>query len=679
MGPFPVVVFLSAFLLFQVQPILGRFVLPWFGGTPAVWTTCLLFFQAALLAGYLYAHWLSSLRSLRTQATIHIALLAVSLATLPIIPNPELWKPSGAQDPVGRILWMLAATAGAPYFLLSSTAPLLQRWFTATSPGAPWRLYSLSNLGSFLALLSYPIVIERTLRLRVQATTWTVGYVLFALACAWLAWSVRGKVAPAEDEAGPEEAPAGATLAFWIALSAVSTTVLMAVTSELSQEVAVSPFLWIAPLAIYLLTFVLTFDHPRWYQRHLFAVLAGVLAPVACVVTAVAAGISLWLQAAAYLGGLFAVCMLCHGELVLAKPSPRYLTRFYLAIAVGGVLGGLFSALGAPRWFDDYTEFPIAFGAACLLGFVGWLRTGALKNWTNRNIGLRVALMALLLGGVTCWVSTSGYRPPVATIRNFYGILRVIEPSQTGANGPERQLTHGRIKHGFQYLKPPQSTWPTSYYGPNTGIGLVLANYTKPARKVAVVGLGTGTIAAWGKTGDAFHYYEINPSVEEVAQKWFTYLRDSKGSPQVTLGDARVQMERELAAGSHNDYDVIAVDAFSSDSIPIHLLTAEFADICSQRLNEDGVLLFHISNRTLNLEPVVRGLAEHLGWKAAMFVNAQDAKTGEDGARWVLLTRNAEFLASEHIVHEQMGWTLNSPGPILWTDDFSSLWQVIRK
>ena len=367
--------------------------------------------------------------------------------------------------------------------------------------------------------------------------------------------------------------------------------------------------------------------------------------------------------------------MLCHGELVLARPGKKHLTSFYLAIAAGGVVGGLLTALAAPRIFADYTEFPLAFGAACLLGFGSWLRSGAMLQWSDRNIALRVSLMALLFGGVTSWVTTSGYRPPIATVRNFYGILRVIEPAVSGRNGPERQLTHGRIKHGFQYLKAPQSTWPTSYYGPRTGIGLVLNALVKPSRKVAVIGLGTGTIAAWARAGDDFRFYEINPAVEIIARKWFTYLRDSR----VILGDARVQMERELAAGLRKDLDIIAVDAFSSDSIPVHLLTAEFADICRERLRDDGLLLFHISNRSLNLEPVVRALGEHLGWMSVLFINAQDDKTGEDGARWVLLTQNAEFLAQENIVHAGMGWTLNSPGPILWTDDFSSLWQLFKR
>jgi hypothetical protein len=335
---FPVTIFLSAFLLFQVQPIMGRFILPWFGGTPAVWSICLLFFQAALLAGYAYAHWLRNPR-------IHIVLLAASLAFLPVIPV----RPAIADAPSARILMLLAITVGVPYFLLSASAPLLQRWSTSKSP---WRLYALSNLGSFLALLSYPFLVEPFVRLRIQAWIWSGLYIAFAILCGWVAWASPPSVTTRES--GQKAGPTVLTILFWLGLSAAGSTLLLATTNIITQDIAVSPFLWIAPLSLYLLTFVLAFESDRRYPRLVVAVAAGILAPAACAVVNAGVGLSLLAQLGVYLAALFAVCMLCHGELHYARPSAQHLTVFYLTIAAGGVLGGVFVALLAPRWFTEF-------------------------------------------------------------------------------------------------------------------------------------------------------------------------------------------------------------------------------------------------------------------------------------------------------------------------------------
>lgn len=673
---FPLTVFLSAFLLFQVQPIMGRYALPWFGGTPSVWTNCLLFFQAALLLGYLYAHLIGSRLSMRTQAIVHPVLLLGSLAFLPIVPS-TLWRSSGGSPSIA-ILGMLGTTVGAPYVLLSATAPLVQRWFTLAEPDAsPWRLYALSNFGSFLALLSYPFLVEPFVRLNMQARVWSGLYVGFVISCAMVARRSGSLKSAAEREAVDSDAPSMITILFWLALAAAGSTLLMASTNEITQEVAVSPFLWIAPLSVYLLTFVLTFESDRWYKRPLFAVFAGVAAPAAGAVTAIAAGVPLWTQIGIHLLALFATCMLCHGELARARPSPCYLTTFYLSVAGGGVAGGVFTAIVAPRVFTDFTEYPVGLSAACVLGFLGWIRSGALAQWTSRNIGVRVSLMALLLGSVSAIMTTTGFVPPQAVVRNFYGILRVRDSED--ANGRLRQLTHGRTKHGFQYFDRPKHLWPTSYYGPSSGVGLVLTAMQEPNRQIAVIGLGTGTIAAWGRTGDTFRFYEINPDVESIAQSWFTFLKDSKAKTEVVLGDARIQLERELESGPRPVFDVIAADAFSSDAIPMHLLTVEAVEIYAAHLKPGGVLLFHISSRTLQLEPVVRALADHLKWKAVLFQNAQDLKTGEDSARWIAITANSEFFEREELKKAAWGWTFSAPPPILWTDDFASLLHVLKR
>jgi hypothetical protein len=689
---FPATIFLSAFLLFQVQPLMGRYILPWFGGGPTVWTTCLLFFQACLLAGYAYAHWLGSLGNLRLQAGIHIGLLLASLAFLPLHPNAAIWKPASGVDPSSRILLLLMATVGVPYLLLSATAPLLQRWFVVGdlrddlmggSAGAteksPWRLYALSNFGSFLALLSYPFLFEPLLRLHTQGSIWSALYVLFAMLCGFVAWRTRSfTITPMlERAAGESDArPTAATVLFWLGLSACGSTLLVATTNQISQDIAVSPFLWVAALAIYLLTFVLAFESDLFYRRTAFAVAAGLLVPIACVLPNLSIGLSLWLQLILYLIALFVACMLCQGELARSRPSPRYLTAFYLTIAAGGAMGGFFVALIAPRLFTEFSEYPIGLAAACFLGFTGWARAGGLAQWTSRNFAVRLPLMALLIGGLSAMVATLGNAPPgtVASVRNFYGILRVT--GREDGNGPFRELQHGRTQHGFQYLQPERKAWPTSYYGPHSGIAMAVNALDAPGRHIAVVGLGAGTLAAWGHAGDTFRFYEINPDVERIARKWFSFLSDSEARTEVVLGDARVQLERELARGRAEDFDLIAVDAFSSDSIPMHLLTAECADIYRRRLKPGGVLALHISNRALDLDPVARGMAEHLGWTAVQIESADDAKTGESSARWVVLTTNQRFLERVGLAHRFSAWS--SRAPIIWTDDFASLWHVLK-
>lgn len=677
--PFAITIFLSALLLFQVQPLMGRYILPWFGGTPAVWSVCLLFFQCILLAGYAYAHWIGSLKSTRVQTTIHLALLALSLLLLPVEPS-TMWKPSGTDSPTGRILLLLLATVGGPYFLLSSTTPLLQKWFTLARPGVGWRLYALSNFGSFLALFSYPFLIEPFARLRTQSWIWSGLYVAFVALCGITAWGIRSRETATPQSEPIGQRPAALTIAFWLALAATASTLLLATTNLITQDIAVAPFLWILPLSVYLLSFILTFESDRWYRRLPFAVFAGIMAPVAAATTS--AGVvflSLWGEAAVYLVTLFAACMVCHGEIARSRPTARYLTAFYLIVSAGGAIGGVFVALIAPNIFRQFTEYPLALTATCVLGMIAWFREGAYAEWTNENFRVRVPLMALLFGtlGAAALAVLPGIgRTAQDIVRNFFGILWVVDRKDQA--GEYRQLTHGRIKHGSQYLLEPLHSQPTSYFGPHGGFGVVMQTIQKqnPRINIAVVGLGAGTIAAWGRSGDTMRFYEINPDDEDVARKWFTYLSDSKAKVDVALGDARIVLEREMEQGRKNDYDIIVVDAFSSDAIPMHLLTAECADIYKSRLKTGGVLMMHISNRTLDLEPVVRGIAGHLGWAASNFLSNGYAPTGEDGSKWILLTPNPELMRSTNLSDYTSAWS--SEKPLLWTDDFASLWHVLQ-
>jgi hypothetical protein len=675
---FPVTIFLASFLLFQIQPILGRYVLPHFGGGPSVWTTCLLFFQLLLVAGYAYAHFVGSLRNRSLQVWIHGIALALSLLFFPIAQNAGAWKTVSGTDPSLRILLLLTTSVGGPYVMLAATTPLVQRWFSRSYPeDSPWRLYALSNTGSLLALFTYPGVIEPHWGLSLQTRVWTALYCLFVILCICASLRFRPAAAESETPADPGERPSLAEVLLWFGLAMAGSTLLLATTNQLSERIAAAPFLWVAPLSLYLITFILTFESDRWYRRPLFAIAAGAVVVLACMTLVNrTASSSLSNQMAIYLGTMFVLCMACHGELARSRPATRYLTGFYLSIAGGGALGGVFVAIIAPRVFTFFTELPLGFAIACGLVFASWLRAGVLRSWTTRNFLIRIPLIALLVGALTAGMTirTQGRDPVQARVRNFYGMLRVVDIPTT--QGVIRELDHGPIRHGFQFLQDNlRRRWPTSYYGPNSGAGVVFTAIASP-RRVAVIGLGTGTIAAWGRRGDTFRFYEINPAVEPIARTWFSYLKDSQAQVEVVPGDARVQLENELAQGHAGNFSVIAVDAFSGDAIPLHLLTAEAGDLYKRHLVAGGALLLHISNRALDLEPVTRGLAAHMGWTAVLFASGPQEEIGELSAHWVLITNNTALLNYPLLAGSVSHW--GDTAPIQWTDDFSSLWHVVR-
>jgi len=686
---YPLAIFLGAFLLFLVQPMAGKRVLPRFGGGPSVWTACMLFFQILLLAGYAYAHALTGRLSRRAQGWVHLGVIGIALLFLPLFASPSAWTSGGAGtgDPVRAILIVLAGAVGLPYFLLAATGPLLQAWyFSEPSPQttSPYRLYALSSIASFLALLMYPVLIEPWLALRTQAWIWCGLFGLYAAAMVWCAIPRGATVPRPVEELGEPVAPL--TTLYWLALAACGSTLLLAATSHICQEVAVIPFLWIVPLSLYLLTFVLCFDNDRWYNRRIFGLLAAGAIAANCYMSSLATQPAIWKQAAADLMVVLAGCMICHGELARSRPAPGRLTQFYLTLAAGGALGGVFTALVAPRIFSTFTEFPLAMEACCLLGLAGWWRSGVFSRTFSKLslIAHGAAAIGLLAAALGATFSTSSRveEDMLLTTRNFFGVLHVSKDTED--YGMIRKLTHGRTLHGLQFQDEEKRHLATTYYGPASGIGIAIDNH--PARfqgnrtlRLGMIGLGTGTIAAYGKPGDTIRFYEINPSVERISNDYFTYRKDAEASRarvDVILGDARVKLEEQAARGESQQFDILAVDAFSSDSIPVHLLTAECATLYKYHLKPDGLLALHLSNRWLDLKAPARGLAHSLGWRAGLIDSDDESGAGIRASTWVIVSGNSTFFKMDAVRKAITEWSKEDRPPLLWRDDFTSLWPV---
>ena len=804
---FALTIFVSAFLLFQVQPLISKFILPWFGGSPAVWTTCMLFFQSLLFAGYAYAHfsvkWLVPPR----QALVHIVLLVAALAvTVPSIAPSTSWKPEGGGYPTWQIMTLLAMNVGLPYLLLSSTGPLLQAWFARSFPGrSPYRLYALSNVGSLLALVSYPFLVEPALDSHQQSRIWSWGFAAFVVLCGYAAvhmWNLgRAPAATATKAHTPhklsrgldEPTPAWYQPLLWIALPAFASMMLLATTNHVCQDVAVIPFLWVVPLSLYLLSFIISFDAERWYVRPFFA-LAGLffvyLAAAApdfpmefgdgetkskvTLMQYAKTTVEWWrtqTQAGSddadaedgddtsgtgdedatpeefapeldYLGelvvhfaALFCICMICHGELVRIRPAPRYLTSFYLMISAGGALGGLFVTLVAPRIFDTFYEWKLGiFGGVILTAATFLLSTGIFQHFDdvaspplNKRgwslirwsiMLLVIAVPGLVLSGIA-WsdvakflkadeeeTTNEAYRDVViARVRNFYGAVRIEERQQLDSDTEEmvpysRTLYHGRIIHGLQYLDEDERL-ATTYYAPESGVGRAIGFFKpNPAMRVGAVGLGTGTLAAYcTEPGYYFRFYEINPEVERLSNEYFTYRKNAAGKVEIILGDARLSLERE-AETEPQQFDVLALDAFSGDAIPTHLLTREAFEIYLKHVDiSRGIIAVHISNRYLDLVPVVRGLSEEFGLGSIRIHNSESSG-GVYSSEWICVTNNREFLelhadddeydsnwlppymfyAGERQPHAAFETIRSWPRAILWTDAYSNLFDIlIRK
>ncbi len=672
---FAAAVFTSAFLLFQVQPLIGRFLLPWFGGTPDVWTACILFFQIFLLAGYAYAHLSVRFLPAKGQYFVHLLLLLAAMLALPIIPTSSL-KPAGNTIPVLQILLICSLSVGLPYFTLSATGPLLSAWFARALPEKTvWRLYSVSNAGSLLALASFPFVFEPLMSLQNIARFWAGALVVFALMCLLCVIAGWKKISPpAKKQNSRTDASGRKHRILWLFLPFCASVELLAVTNKTTQDIAVIPFLWILPLALYLLSFIICFDHQRWYKRGVFVPLFIIAIIGAILARAFEESLNIVQIIAVYNILLFACCMVCHGELYRLRPGTQKLTAFYLAVSAGGAMGGVFVAVVAPLIFNVYHELHLgllASAAAALL---------AQQNFTpaqqkRRKIWVGALLVVGAAGILFQGRKTAHNQTAIENTRNFFGVLTVWEESPADPQNHKLLLQHGTTFHGLQFQNPQKKLLPTAYYSPDSGIGLLINNFPKTDnRNVGIVGLGVGTLAGYAGQNDLYRFYEINPQVEHLARKYFTYLADSKAQIDVILGDARLSMEKEKP----QNYDILVIDAFSSDAVPVHLLTREAFEIYLKHIAPDGVLALHISTMHLDLQSVVWKLAQHFGLKSLWIESYDNPQTGALAADWILLSRNEKILNMPTLKSRASQPYADLSKISLWTDDHINLLQILK-
>lgn len=689
-------VFLGGFLLFVVQPLLARAILPTFGGAGGVWATALCFYQALLLAGYAYAHLTSSL-STKHRAALHLAIIAASLLWFPILPDGGT-SADPASSPALSILVFLGGAVAGPYIVLASTSPLLQSWMVREEPGrVPYRFYALSNAGSLAGLFAYPLLVEPWLDMQRQALVWTMGYGIYLIVMSALAIrSARlAEVAPGARDIREENVAVGAhpgaagQRVMWFFLPMSGAALLVAITNQLTVDIAAVPFLWILPLSIYLLSYILAFG--GWYRRTIYGSLLGIALAGMAVVAAGGAVVSIVVQIAASLIALFAATMVCHGELVMRAPAAAQpqsaakggsassdVTRFYLISAAGGAAGGAFVALLAPLLFNAFWELPLFL----VLPYVVYLASIYAAVHRRMTVRQRTLWWAGISGVVI--LATITFVVPiiqrgkltVATVRNFYGVLRVIEENEP-PDPPQRKLLHGRILHGTQLLSPGSQSVATTYYTAGSGVARAMALH--PARaeralRIGVIGLGVGTIAAVAEPRDTIRFYELDPAVEELARSYFSFL--DLAVTEVVIGDGRLVLQGDLSEDPDRGFDLLIVDAFSSDAVPVHLLTREAARLYASALRPRGAVVLNITNRHLDLSPVVRAMGQAASFGGVRF---HDRSGGSEASpsHWYILTADESYLSD---LAALPGAVLDAAGAagIEWTDGYSNLLRVLR-
>lgn len=707
-------IFLGAFLLFQVQPVISKMILPWFGGSPAVWTTCLLFFQVLLLGGYAYADALSRVEQPSRQALVHLLLIGIAMVRLPITPASS-WKPDDVGGPMVHILLLLSVCVGLPYFLLSATSPLLQAWFSRVyEDRSPYRLYALSNVGSLGALLTYPFLFEPAMSTTTQGNVWSVAFVTFAALCAvltiklWRAGPLRatgkrnGKAA--STAANDDSPPTRITRLSWVLLPALGSTLLLAVTNHLCQNVAVVPLLWVVPLSAYLVTFIICFDREAWYVRRWFA-LGAVVSVLAASYVQMAPFLKSYftklgygwqwtyyskhvlLQIPVYLAVLFFLCMVCHGELVRRKPHARRLTSFYLSVAAGGALGGILVAVVCPMVFSTFFELNLAIVLGFVLAFAG-LVVEARQRWlpnTTRALRCMLVLVAVVVSVIVIGTQLAlrDLDAALKRARNFYGVLSIKERSPKNREVGGLAMYHGDTLHGFQLKARDKRNDPTSYYTEHSGVGRTFKHFREGSPlRVGAIGLGAGTIAAYAEHGDYFRFYEINPLVIELTDRYFTFLelaRERGAQIDIIRGDARLSLERE----EPQNFDVLVLDAFSGDSIPVHLLTREAFAVYMRHLKPSGVIAVHTSNRYLDLVPVVLRAGQQYNLENAVVHSGRTNALAVAPSDWVVLSKNERFLQNDCFRQqhddEKIERFISVDETIpLWTDQYNNLFRTLR-
>lgn len=687
-------IFLSAFLLFQIQPLISKTLLPWFGGTPALWTTAMLFFQILLTGGYAYANWLVRLRSTKKQTIIHLGLLAVSVCLIaalwilwpsPITPDDNL-KPVNNTHPIAWLFFLLTISVGLPFFVLSTNSPLMQAWFGRKYPNrSPYWLYALSNTGSLLGLVAFPFVFEPLFSIRWQGWIWAGCYLLFVVLVAFNALRTpqngRSLVNITETSVKKEPQPLKkSTQTFWILFSACASILLLAVTSQITQEVAAIPFLWVIPLALYLLSFVLTFSDKGWYNRKKFTAFL-LAATLACFYVLLKPETHFITQIIIYNFFLFTAVMICNGELYALRPHAARLTRFYLLGSVGGAFGGLFVNLVAPLLFKGYWELFVGLAFVWILLAIVWPRTNAPSRFKPGFWVVGMADVVVIVCIYFIITSTSG---SLFVKRNFYGVVTVRQ-HEIGANQlTANLLVHGTTMHGFQFIDPALRGTPTSYFSKNSGVGLAILNnpHYGSGMRVGVLGLGAGTLAAYGQPGDMYRFYEINPVMVDLAtglNGYFSNIEDSQAAITIVTGDARLSLEKELSSGVNNSFDLLVLDTFSSDSIPVHLVTREAFDVYLQNLAPNGMVAAHISNSRLDLRPVFWQLAQYYDLEMAVVQTPADENDPASAQSvWVLLTRNSQLLQEPALLNRTGSLNGFRRDIRLWTDDYSNLTQLLR-
>ena len=720
----------SAFLLFWVEPLFAKLVLPLLGGSPAVWNTCLMFFQVVLLLGYLYAHVSSRYLDARKQTLAHVGLLALTLLSLPVA-IPAGWNPPASGNVIPWLLQLLAIAVGAPFLMLSATAPLLQRWLSSLDhPAAenPYMLYAASNAGSLLGLLAFPLVMEPNLRLGEQSRLWSLGYMaalLLTVSCAWVVWRRSRSVVKQAVDVGTStdamEAPNWNDRLRWIALSFVPSSLLLGVTTYLSTDVAAVPLLWVVPLALYLITFIVVFARRSREPLRAAVFIHAILVTTLVLLVFWGTDIDLGWEYSLHLTVFASTALVLHGELAARRPSPAHLTEFYLWMALGGALGGAFNALAAPLLFDSIAEFQLVLVLACFLrptlrsrldrvlssGGVPSIATALISTilltifWkeiaSHEILGIQTKLiLSVIAAGFVLALSHNALRfgVSIAAIavmgelfvgraqralfadRSFFGAYRVER-----SGGPSHFLTHGTTIHGAQFLDTKRRRQPVTYYHPNGPAGQLFAALEGrlPNNQIGAVGLGAGSLVCYSKPGEEWTFFEIDPLVEKISRnpKYFTFLRECAVQPSVVIGDARLALARQPG----NRFGLLIIDAFSSDAIPVHLLTREALRVYSRALDERGLLFVHISNQRLELEPVVAELAADAGMVA--LINDYAAKTDlEDrdldySSDWVVLAHRLEDLGP--LAADRRWRPLKQDGSSRpWTDDYSNIFTVIK-